>query len=59
MSLTRSQQLLGGALLATLGASAWVASRPQDPDEPAVAAVVRRAAPPASAAMAQIGRAHV
>ena len=52
MSLTRSQQLLGGALLATLGASAWVASRPQDPDEPAVAAVVRRAAPPASAAMA-------
>jgi hypothetical protein len=38
MSLTRSQQLLGGALLATLGATAWVASRLQDPAELAVAA---------------------
>ncbi|MBL8278942.1 MAG: hypothetical protein JNL93_19770 [Pelomonas sp.] len=52
--LTPRQIALGAALAATLAATAWVATRPDD-DAPAVAAApVRRAAPAASSAMAAV-----
>lgn len=49
MSLAPRQLVLGGALVATLAATAWVATRPED-DVPAAAAPVRRAAAPVPAA---------
>ncbi|RTL32735.1 MAG: hypothetical protein EKK53_29085 [Burkholderiales bacterium] len=51
MSVERRQLVLGAALVATLAATAWVATRPED-DTPAAAAPVRRSAAPASAPQA-------
>jgi len=53
----RRQLVLGGALVATLAATAWVATRPQEDTSAVVAAPVRRAAVaagPASAAAAPV-----
>lgn len=52
MSLARRQLVLGGALAATLAATAWVATRPEDGAVAPVAAPARRAAPVVSAAAA-------
>lgn len=49
MSLTPRQLALGGALVATLAATAWVASRPEDDAAAVAAAPVRRPAAAASA----------
>lgn len=54
MTVAPRQLVLGGALVATLAATAWVATRPEDEAPAAVAAPARRAAavPAASAASA-------
>ena len=53
MTATRRQLVLGGALAATLAATAWVATRPEDEaGTTAVAAPARRAATVAAAASA-------
>lgn len=53
MTATRRQLVLGGALAATLAATAWVATRPEDEaGTAAVAAPARRAATVAAAASA-------
>jgi hypothetical protein len=51
MSMERRQLVLGGALVATLAATAWVATRPEE-DTPVAAAPVRRPAVAASAPVA-------
>ncbi|MBV8035511.1 MAG: ammonia channel protein, partial [Pelomonas sp.] len=50
----RRQLMLGGALAATLAATAWVASRPEDEAPAAVAAPTRRAAVAAAAHAASV-----
>ncbi|MDR7272918.1 hypothetical protein J2X20_005603 [Pelomonas saccharophila] len=50
--MTPRQLALGGALAATLAATAWVATRPEDDAAAAVAAPARRAASVAAAASA-------